>query len=58
MAHKGYSAVGLTSWCVLGKVHTSPAWAIALVRALPVLTNNEVARGPMILTGVIRPQPV
>ncbi|WSX15525.1 hypothetical protein OG496_43190 [Streptomyces sp. NBC_00988] len=34
----------LKNWCVLGKVRTDPAWSTALVRALLVLTNREVAR--------------
>jgi hypothetical protein len=34
----------LKNWRVLGKVRTDPAWATALVRALLVLTNREVAR--------------
>nr|WP_240797943.1 transposase family protein [Streptomyces sp. F001] len=34
----------LKNWRVLGKVRTGPAWATALVRALLVLTNREVAR--------------
>jgi len=29
------------NWRVLGKVRTDPKWAIALVRALLVLTNRE-----------------
>jgi hypothetical protein len=29
---------------MLGKVRTEPSWATALVRALLVLTNREVAR--------------
>lgn len=32
------------NWRVLGKVRTDPRWATALVRALLVLTNKEVAR--------------
>ena len=35
---------GFAHWRVLGKVRTDPAWATALVRALLVLTNREVAR--------------
>ncbi|MET7486765.1 transposase family protein [Streptomyces sp. NPDC005538] len=34
----------LKNWRVLGKVHTDPKWATALVRALPVLTNRDVSR--------------
>ena len=34
----------LKNWRVLGKVRTDPRWATALVRALLVLTNKEVAR--------------
>nr|WP_202447037.1 transposase family protein [Streptomyces sp. SID5468] len=34
----------LKNWRVLGKVRTDPAWATALIRALLVLTNREVAR--------------
>jgi hypothetical protein len=34
----------LKNWRVLGKVRTDPKWATALVRALLVLTNLEVAR--------------
>lgn len=34
----------LKNWRVLGKVRTDPKWATALVRALLVLTNREVAR--------------
>ncbi|MEU6256954.1 transposase family protein [Streptomyces sp. NPDC047043] len=34
----------LKNWRVLGKVRTDPAWATALVRALLVLTNREIAR--------------
>ncbi|MFE7766142.1 transposase family protein [Streptomyces sp. NPDC057438] len=34
----------LKNWRVLGKVRTDPSWATALVRALLVLTNREVAR--------------
>ncbi|MFF9222164.1 transposase family protein [Streptomyces viridosporus] len=34
----------LKNWRVLGKVSTDPAWATALVRALLMLTNREVAR--------------
>lgn len=34
----------LKNWRVLGKVRTHPKWATALVRALLVLTNREVAR--------------
>ncbi|MEV0492312.1 transposase family protein [Streptomyces atratus] len=34
----------LKNWRVLGKVGTDPKWAAALVRALLVLTNREVAR--------------
>ncbi|MFF0084800.1 transposase family protein [Streptomyces canus] len=34
----------LKNWRVLGKVRTDPKWATALVRALLVLTNKEVAR--------------
>lgn len=34
----------LKNWRVLGKVRTDPRWATALVRALMVLTNREVAR--------------
>ncbi len=34
----------LKNWRVLGKVRTDPKWATALVRALLVLTNQEVAR--------------
>lgn len=34
----------LKNWRVLGKVRTDPRWATALVRALLVLTNQEVAR--------------
>ncbi|KUO07245.1 hypothetical protein AQJ58_36520 [Streptomyces sp. DSM 15324] len=33
----------LKNWRVLGKVRTDPRWATALVRALLVLTNREVA---------------
>ncbi|MFD7055700.1 hypothetical protein ACFWBS_42930 [Streptomyces mirabilis] len=33
----------LKNWRVLGKVRTDPRWASALVRALLVLTNREVA---------------
>ncbi|MFG2584701.1 hypothetical protein [Streptomyces malaysiensis] len=32
------------NWRVLRKVRTDPKWATALVRALLVLTNREVAR--------------
>ncbi len=34
----------LKNWRALSKVRTDPRWAIALVRALLVLTNREVAR--------------
>ncbi|TLQ47845.1 transposase family protein [Streptomyces marianii] len=34
----------LKNWRVLGKVRTDPRWATALVRALLVLTHQEVAR--------------
>ncbi|MGW1146705.1 transposase family protein [Streptomyces sp. NPDC002454] len=34
----------LKNWRVLGKVRTGPRWATTLVRALLVLTNQEVAR--------------
>ncbi|WP_238432062.1 transposase family protein [Streptomyces cavernae] len=34
----------LKNWRVLGKVRTDPKWATALVRALLVLTNQEVTR--------------
>ncbi|WP_369200563.1 transposase family protein [Streptomyces sp. PU-14G] len=34
----------LKNWRVLGRVRTVPSWATALVRALLVLTNREVAR--------------
>ncbi|MFD7445968.1 transposase family protein, partial [Streptomyces sp. NPDC059909] len=34
----------LKNWRVLGKVRTDPKRATALVRALLVLTNREVAR--------------
>ncbi|MER5796274.1 transposase family protein [Streptomyces sp. NPDC001980] len=34
----------LRNWRVLGKVRTDPRWATALVRALLMLTNREVAR--------------
>jgi DDE superfamily endonuclease len=34
----------LKNWRILGKVRTDPKWATALVRALLVLTNQEVAR--------------
>lgn len=34
----------LKNWRVLDKIRTDPAWATALVRALLVLTNREVAR--------------
>ncbi|MEU3620781.1 transposase family protein [Streptomyces sp. NPDC006872] len=34
----------LMNWRVLGKIRTNPRWATALVRALLVLTNREVAR--------------
>nr|WSX54132.1 transposase [Streptomyces sp. NBC_00974] len=34
----------LKNWRVLGKVRTDPKWVTALVRALLVLTNREVAR--------------
>lgn len=34
----------LENWRVLGKVRTDPKRATALVRALLVLTNREVAR--------------
>nr|WSS66851.1 transposase [Streptomyces sp. NBC_01175] len=34
----------LKNWRVLTKVRTEPKWATALVRALLVLTNHEVAR--------------
>jgi hypothetical protein len=34
----------LKNWRALGKVRTDPKWATALVRALLVLTNREVAR--------------
>ncbi|WP_328334271.1 MULTISPECIES: transposase family protein [unclassified Streptomyces] len=34
----------LKNWRVLGKVRTDPRWATALVRALLVPTNREVAR--------------
>nr|WP_326600619.1 transposase family protein [Streptomyces sp. NBC_01803] len=34
----------LKNWRVLGKVRTDPTWATALVRALLVLTNCEIAR--------------
>ncbi|GHJ38511.1 hypothetical protein Sm713_41200 [Streptomyces sp. TS71-3] len=33
----------LRNWRVVGKVRTAPAWATALVRALRVLTNHQVA---------------
>ncbi|MDQ0604892.1 hypothetical protein QF037_009237 [Streptomyces canus] len=36
--------IHLKNWRVLGKVRTDPAWVTALVRALLVLTNREVAR--------------
>ncbi|MCX4650907.1 hypothetical protein OG249_03160 [Streptomyces microflavus] len=32
------------NWRVLTKVRTNPSWATALIRALLVLTNREVAR--------------
>jgi hypothetical protein len=47
----------LKNWRVLGKIRTDPKRATALVRALLVLTNREVARWPTILTGFIRPRP-
>jgi hypothetical protein len=34
----------LKNWRVLGKVRTDPKWATALVRALLIFTNREVAR--------------
>ncbi|MCB5905909.1 transposase family protein [Streptomyces pinistramenti] len=34
----------LKNWRALGKVRTGPSWATALVRALLVPTNREVAR--------------
>ncbi|MFD8766551.1 transposase family protein [Streptomyces mirabilis] len=34
----------LKNWRVLGKVRTDPSWATALVRALLVMTNREIAR--------------
>ncbi|MFF7795806.1 hypothetical protein [Streptomyces sp. NPDC007991] len=34
----------LKNWRVLGKARTDPKWATALVRAMLVLTNHEVAR--------------
>jgi hypothetical protein len=34
----------LKNWRVLGEVGTDPKWATALVWALLVLTNREVAR--------------
>ncbi|MFE7392713.1 hypothetical protein [Streptomyces sp. NPDC057582] len=33
----------MKNWRVLSKVRTDPKWATALVRALLVLTNQEVA---------------
>ncbi|MDX2908749.1 hypothetical protein [Streptomyces griseiscabiei] len=36
--------VHLKYWRVLGKVRADPNWATALMRALLVLTNREVAR--------------
>ncbi|WP_405607653.1 transposase family protein [Streptomyces sp. NBC_00076] len=47
----------LKNWRVLGKVHTDPKWATALVRALLVLTNREVSRWPTIFAEVVRPRP-
>lgn len=40
----GHGFAHLKTWRVLGKVRTDPAWVTALVRALLVLTNREVAR--------------
>ncbi len=34
----------LKNWRILGKVRTDPRWATALLRALLVLTNRDVAR--------------
>jgi hypothetical protein len=34
----------LKNWRTLAKVRTDPRWATALVRALLVLTNREIAR--------------
>ncbi|MEU0386555.1 transposase family protein [Streptomyces chartreusis] len=34
----------LKNWRVPGKARTDPKWATALVRAMLVLTNHEVAR--------------
>ncbi|EFE72239.1 transposase family protein [Streptomyces viridosporus] len=39
-----HSFAHLKNWRVLGKVRTDPKWATALVRAMLVLTNHEVAR--------------
>ncbi|MFD4578146.1 transposase family protein [Streptomyces sp. NPDC058417] len=39
-----YGFAHLKNWRILGKVRTDPRWATALVRALLVLTNQEVAR--------------
>jgi hypothetical protein len=39
-----YGFAHLKNWRVLGKVRTDLRWATALVRALLVLTNREVAR--------------
>ncbi|MFI7336398.1 transposase family protein [Streptomyces sp. NPDC050085] len=47
----------LENWRVLGKVRTAPAWVTALVRALLVLTNREVARWPTIFTKVTCQRP-
>lgn len=40
----GHGFAHLKNRRVLGKVRTDPKWATALVRALLVLTNHEVAR--------------
>lgn len=54
----GHGFAHLENRRVLGKVRTDPKWATALVRALLVLTNREVARSPTILTQVTtRPRP-
>ncbi|MFK4105843.1 transposase family protein [Streptomyces sp. NPDC019531] len=52
LSHKALAAVRapvehgfahLKNWHVLGQVRTNPRWATALVRALLVPTNREVA---------------
>jgi hypothetical protein len=40
----GHGIAHLKNWRVLGRVRTGPKWVTALVEALLVLTNREVAR--------------